>query len=79
MQDLEQLGRQLQKSGKADAVKKLAETPEGKRLGAMLDGKAVEAAAKKGDTAALQGIWQQVLATGEGRALAAQLQELMGK
>lgn len=79
MQNLEQLGRKLQESGKADAVKKLAESPEGKRLGAMLDGKAVEAAAKKGDTVALQGILQQIMATGEGRALATQLQKLMGE
>lgn len=79
MQNLEQIGKQLEKSGKADAVKAIADSPEGKRLGAMLDGKAIEAAAKNGDTAALQDILKQVLATGEGQALAAQLQDLMGK
>ena len=79
MRDLEQIGRELQQQGKAEAVKAIAESPEGRRLGQLLDGKAIETAAKTGDTAALQTMLRQVLATGEGRALAAKLQEILKK
>ena len=65
--DLEQLERSLrEKKGLAAA----AESPEGKRLAASLDDKALRDAAKRGDTDALKQMLQQVLATPEGKQLA---------
>ena len=50
---------------------------DGKRLGSMIDSKAVERAARSGDTAAMQDILQQVLGTAEGRRLAESIRQLM--
>lgn len=76
--DFEKVGKELQKSGKADkVVKSLANSEEAKRLSSMLDTKAVENAAKSGDAAALKGILKQVLDTDEGKRLAQMLGEAM--
>ena len=77
MQRLDELGKKLEQSGKAGELRALAETPEGKKLGAMLDQGKVESAVKSGDTAALQSILRQVLSTNEGKALAKRLSETM--
>lgn len=67
MMDLEKLERSLrEKSELAAAV----ESPEGKRLAACIDDKALRDAAKRGDTDALKQMLQQVLATPEGKQLA---------
>ena len=79
MQDLENIGKQLQKSGKANELRSLAESPEGKRISEMLDAKAVEQAAKSGDTAALQEILRKVLSTEDGKSLAQKLSSMMEK
>ena len=67
MLDLEQLGRALREKKELAAA---AESPEGKRIAAGLDEKALREAAKRGDTAALKQVLQQVLATPEGKQLA---------
>lgn len=79
MRDLENIGKQLQKSGKANELRSLAESPEGKRISEMLDAKTVEQAAKSGDTAALQEILRKVLSTDDGKALARKLGAMMEK
>ncbi len=77
MQDWETLGRELQRSGKGDALKKLADSKDAKALGGMLDAEAVRQAAKSGDTAALKTLLGGVLATEEGQRLARELRKMM--
>ena len=79
MQNLENMSRELQRSGKAAQLRTLAESADGQRLSQMLDGKAVEQAARSGDSEALQSILGQVLSTREGRRLAESIQKLMQK
>lgn len=75
--DIEKLGRELEKSGKADKLKAVADSEDGRRLAEMLDAGEVERAAASGDVRALQGILRQVLQTDEGKRLARQLGETM--
>ena len=56
MKDLERLGSELKKSGKSDALMKLAESADGKAVSRLVDAEAVGKAAKNGDMAALQDI-----------------------
>ena len=79
MRDLEDIGKMLQKSGKAPELRSIAESPEGKRLSGMLDANAVEKAAKSGDMEALRGILQQVMSTDDGKAIARKLGSMMEK
>lgn len=77
MQDIEKLGRELQKQGKTDKLKSIAESEEGKAVMDVIDGAEVERAAKAGDAAALKTILAQVLSTDEGKRLAAKLKDAM--
>lgn len=77
MQNLERINEQIKKSGKADKLKSLAESEDGKALSRMLDASAVEQAAKSGDAAALQNILNAVLGTEEGRRLAESIKNAM--
>ena len=79
MQDLEKLGKELRRSGKNEDIRALADSEDGRRLGAMLDGKAVEEAARKGDGEALRRMLNSVLSTQEGPRLARQVQEILKK
>ena len=62
MKDLEKLGAELNKSGKGEKLKSIADSAEGKAISRMVDSARVEQAAKSGDTAALRDILSQVLA-----------------
>lgn len=75
--NLENLGRQLQSSGKADKIKQIAQSDEGQRLSQMVDAKAIEAAAKSGDNQALRNLLGQILSTEEGRRLAENVKRIM--
>lgn len=77
MQNLERINEQLKKSGKAEKLKSLADSEDGKALSRMLDAEAVERAAKNGDAAALQSILSSVLNTDEGRRLAESIKNAM--
>lgn len=79
MRDLEELERRLRRGDRDGGLRALAESEDGKKLGAMLDGRAVEQAARSGDGEALRRMLSSVLATQEGRRLAKQVQELMEK
>ena len=65
--DLEKLERSLREQKELAAA---VNSPEGQRLSAGLDDKALREAAKRGDTDALKQMLQQVLATPEGKQLA---------
>ncbi len=65
--DLEQAERKLRENS---ALSALMKAPEGRALRAQFDEKALRAAVRQGDTAALQETLQRLLSTPEGRALA---------
>lgn len=77
MLDMERISAELQKSGKADKLKTLAESEDGKAIQKMLDPDAVEKAARSGDTKAMQSIISSVLSTDEGKRLAESLKKAM--
>ena len=77
MKDLEKLGAELNRSGKGDKLKSLADSDDGKAIGRMVDASEVERAAKAGDMAALKGILSQVLSTDEGKRLADSIKKAM--
>ncbi len=77
MSDFAKMGEKLLRNGKAEELKAIADSADGRKLSKMLDATAIEKAAKSGDTAALQDILKQVLSTGEGQRLAKRLQETM--
>ncbi len=56
---------------------KLAESPDGKAVGRLVDAESVRKAAKSGDMAALQDILRGVLSTDEGKRLAEGLRKAM--
>ena len=65
---------------KKNEIEKLANSENGKRVKQMFDGdKAVSAALKKGDMAALGSALKDILKTDEGAKLAKQLSQLMDK
>ena len=77
MKDLDKLGNELKKSGKSEALMKLAESPDGKAVGRLVDAESVRKAAKSGDMAALQDILRGVLSTDAGKRLAEGLRKAM--
>ena len=77
MQNFEQLGRELDRRGKTGELRALAESEDGARLAAMLDGERLQKAAQAGDSAALRAMLGSVLQTEEGRRLAMGIQEMM--
>lgn len=79
MQDLEQIGRELQRRGQAERLKTLAASADGQKLSRMVDQKALAEAAKRGDTAALREMMNRLLATAEGQRLSAKVQKLLGE
>lgn len=77
MQSIEELGRELERQGKGDKIRALAESSDGRRITEMLDADAVANAAKSGDGAALQKLLTQVLSTDEGKRLAENVKRMM--
>ena len=75
--DFEKLGRELQRQGKTEKLKSLADSEEGRAVSRMVDAEAVQKAAKSGDAAALKSILSQVLSTSEGKRLAESLKKAM--
>ena len=79
MQSPEEILRELERRGKAQELQKMADSEQGQRLGKMIDGAAIEKAARSGDTEALKALVRTVLFTEDGKALAQQLQTMLGK
>lgn len=75
--EFEKIGKELQRQGKTDKLKSLADSEEGKAVSRMVDADAVRNAAKSGDAAALKNILSQVLSTSEGQRLAESLKKAM--
>ena len=79
MPNFEALGKELERRGKTDALKRLAESEDGKRLAGKIDTSAVEKAARSGDSHALSQLLRGVLGTAEGQRLVKSVEELMKK
>ncbi len=77
MQNFENIGRELERRGKTEGIRKIAESADGQSLSRMIDASAVEQAAKSGDTEALKNMVSKVLSTDEGKRLAQSLRRLM--
>ena len=77
MQNFEQVGRELERRGKTDKIKALAESADGQRLSQMVDAEKIEQAAKSGDGDSLRRLLSSVLGTAEGQRLAENLKKLM--
>ena len=77
MRDLESVGKELDRLGKTQKLKDIAESADGQKIGRMVDPKALEKAAVSGDAQALRGILSQVLGTDKGRRLAESLKKAM--
>lgn len=77
MQNFENIGWELERRGKTEGIRKIAESADGQSLSRMIDASAVEQAAKSGDTEALKNMVSKVLSTDEGKRLAQSLRRLM--
>ena len=73
----EEIGRQLERQGKTEDIKRLAESEDGKKLRRMVDAEKLEAAAKSGDSKALHELLSGVLNTDEGKRLAESIKKLL--
>lgn len=71
MQDLEQMRRELERQGKLDAVRSLANTPEAAALQGRLDPETLK------DPERLRQSLEQLLRSREGKALAKRIQDAM--
>ena len=79
MQNFEQLGKELERRGKAEDIKRLAQSEESRTLAGMIDAGKVQQAAKNGDTDALRDMLSSVLKTQEGQRLAESVRKMMEK
>lgn len=77
MNGFEEMEKRLEKEGKMNRLKAIAESNDGKALANALDAQKVEQAARSGDTAALKAILSQVLSTDEGKRLAEKVKDAM--
>lgn len=77
MQNFEQLGRELERRGKTEQIKQLAESEDGEKLAKLIDANAVEQAAKSGDGEALRSLLSSMLSTQEGKRLAESVRRMM--
>ena len=79
MINFEKVGQELERRGKTGELQRLAQSPDGQKLGKLVDPAAVERAAKSGDSAALAEMMKKLLSTAEGQRLAAELRRTMEK
>ena len=77
MQNLENIGRELERRGKTDAIRKIAQSPDGQRITGMIDPQAVEKAARNGDAESLKNTLGKILETPEGKRLAESVKKMM--
>ena len=77
--DIRAAEKMLRESGKAQELMNAVTAEEGRRLESLIDKDAVRAAVAEGDPAKLAETLRAVLNTGEGRALAEKISEIMKK
>lgn len=79
MKDAEKLGKELFSGDKAGKAKEVINSEAGKRVGKMVDGKALKKALAEGDKDTMSRILNQVMSTDDGKALVKQISERFGK
>lgn len=79
MKNFSEMEQELLRSGKAEQMRAIADSPDGQRLLQRLDSSRVEQAVQSGDPVVLRSLLMEVLRTGEGQRLAKQISEAMGK
>ena len=79
MQKFSDVSRELEKRGKTNDIKRLAESRDGQKLGQMVDRNQLEKAAASGDSEAIKNILSSILSTEEGRRLAENVRRMMEK
>ena len=77
MQNFEALSRELERRGKTEEIKKIAQSSDGQRISGMTDPQAVEKAARGGDTESLKNMLGRILETPEGKRLAESVRKMM--
>ena len=77
--DAEKLARELERSGKGEALRQLGSSAEGKKLESMIDGAALQKALQSGNTASLKKMLGALLSTTEGKALAEDVGRIMDR
>lgn len=77
VQNYEELGKELERRGKTEDIKRLAQSEDGLKISRMLDASEVESAARSGDSEAIRRMLSQVLSTDEGKRLAENLRKMM--
>lgn len=77
--DIGKYSQELLQGKNAEALKKLADGEDGRRVASMVDVNQLEAAAKAGNTAALGSMLRQILSTPEGRRLAEQVKKAVDR
>jgi len=77
MHNFEKLGQELERMGKTEEIKRLAQSEAVQKIGLMVDTDAVEKAARSGDNEALKRMLAQVLSTDEGKKLAESVSRLI--
>lgn len=78
MNSFEDVGRELERRGRTDDIKRLAESEDGQKISRMIDTEKLQQAAKSGDSKALHDMLSAVLSTDEGRRLAENLRKMLG-
>ncbi len=79
MSDFTKMSKELLKGGKAGEINKVVNSPEGKKIGSMVDGNALKKAVAEGDKDTMNRILGQILSTEEGKALAKRISDSFGK
>ena len=79
MDDIKAAADELLRGPQGAALRSLADSDEAKRLGQLLPGDEAEAALRSGDTEQMRRLFEKLLSTGEGRALAEKFAGLGGK
>lgn len=75
--ELGKYSEQLLSSKNAGALKQLSESENGRRVAGMLDEDGLRRAVESGDGEMLQAALHKILATPEGRALAAEVKKVV--
>lgn len=75
--DIEKITSELERIGKADKLRKLADSEDCRALGAKLNADELAKAVASGDSNAIGGILRQVLSTEEGKRMAQKINEAM--
>ncbi|MDR1131090.1 MAG: hypothetical protein LBL15_01570 [Oscillospiraceae bacterium] len=75
----DKMSKELMSGGKAEELRKAANSAEVKKIAGMVDGAALKRAVEAGDNDTINRVLDRVLATEEGKSLAKKVSESFGK